>query len=65
MHTYSFYTIHLRKFYDIFDEYRIGNGTLYWGKPCNATFGCHDLDTTDGLTVLNGTTVIVNAMYSI
>ena len=33
-------------------------------KTSSATFGCHDLDTADGLAVLNGTAV-VNAMYSI
>ena len=34
------------------------------GKACSATLSCHDLDTADGLPVLNGTAV-VNAMYSI
>ena len=38
---------------------------LYNGKKtCSAAFSCRDLDTADGLPVLNGTAV-VNAMYSI
>ena len=38
---------------------------LYNGKKtCSAAFGCHDLDTADGLPVLNGT-AIVNVMYSV
>ena len=37
---------------------------LYNGEICCAAFSCHDLDTADGLPVLNGTTV-VNAVYSI
>ena len=34
------------------------------GKICSAATNCHDLDTADGLPVLNGTPV-VNIMYSI
>ena len=34
------------------------------GKICSAAFSCHDLNTADGLPVLNGMAV-VNAMYSI
>ena len=33
------------------------------GKTCSATFSCRDLETSDGLPVLNRTAV-VNAMYS-
>ena len=37
---------------------------LYNGETCSKAFSCHDLDTADGLPVLNETTVC-NAMYSI
>ena len=33
-------------------------------KNCSAAFSCRDLDTADGLPVLNGT-AYVNGMYSI
>ena len=33
------------------------------GKTCSAAFSCRDLDTADGLPVLNGTAV-VNAICS-
>ena len=34
------------------------------GKTCSAVFSCRDLDTADGLPILNGTAV-VNAICSI
>ena len=37
---------------------------LYNGKNCSAAFSCRDLDTADGLPLLNGTAV-VNAICSI
>ena len=64
--------IHLREFYQIFEqhflnlfhEYRNVNSILKWEKTCSAAFSCRDLDTADGLPVLNGTAV-VNATCSI
>ena len=37
----------VRRFLNLFHEYRSVNGTLYWEKTCSATFSCRDLDTAD------------------
>ena len=53
-----------RRFLNLLHEYRNVNGTLQWEKSCSAAFSCRDLDTADGLPVLNGT-ADVNARFSI